>query len=195
MKQQQTGVRIMDAAAEQQVIEAVLAGDTDRFEKLVRRYQKPIINFIFRMVGNYEDAAELSQDVFIKAYSSLASYDSSYRFSTWLFRIATNRAIDFLRKKRVPVVSMEGPDEDTTPQYSDEGPSPLDEIETDRVKVLLSDAIQQLPPDYREVIVLYHVNEVSYEQIATITGLPLGTVKNRIFRARQMMRRILEGVL
>ena len=154
-----------------------------------------IINFIFRMVGNYEDAAELSQDVFIKAYSSLASYDSSYRFSTWLFRIATNRAIDFLRKKRVPVVSMEGPDEDTTPQYSDEGPSPLDEIETDRVKVLLSDAIQQLPPDYREVIVLYHVNEVSYEQIATITGLPLGTVKNRIFRARQMMRRILEGVL
>jgi len=195
VKQQQTGVRIMDAAAEQQVIEAVLAGDTDRFEKLVRRYQKPIINFIFRMVGNYEDAAELSQDVFIKAYSSLASYDSSYRFSTWLFRIATNRAIDFLRKKRVPVVSMEGPDEDTTPQYSDEGPSPLDQIETDRVKILLSDAIQQLPPDYREVIVLYHVNEVSYEQIATITGLPLGTVKNRIFRARQMMRRILEGVL
>ncbi len=185
----------MDAAAEQQVIEAVLAGDTDRFEKLVHRYQKPIINFIFRMVGNYEDAAELSQDVFIKSFSSLASYDSSYRFSTWLFRIATNRAIDFLRKKRVPVVSMEGPDEEQTPQYGDDGPSPLDEIETDRVKGLLSDAIQQLPPDYREVIVLYHVNEVSYEQIATITDLPLGTVKNRIFRARQMMRRILEGVI
>ena len=183
----------MDAAAEQRVIEAVLDGDIDRFEDLVRRYQKPIINFIFRMVGNYEDAAELSQDVFIKSYSSLASYDPSYRFSTWLFRIATNRAIDFLRKKRVPVVSMEGPDEEYTPQYPADDASPLDELEDDRVRGLLADAIQQLPSDYREVIVLYHVNEVSYEQIATITGLPLGTVKNRIFRARQMMRRILEG--
>jgi len=185
----------MDAAREQQIIESVLAGDIDRFEELVQRYQKPIINFIFRMVGNYEDAAELSQDVFIKAYSSLASYDATYRFSTWLFRIATNRAIDFLRKRRLKVVSMEGEYDDFTPQYESSGPSPLDQLESGRVRALLSDVIQQLPPDYREVIVLYHVNEVSYEEIATITGLPLGTVKNRIFRARQMMRKLLEGEL
>lgn len=185
----------MDVGEELKVIEAVLEGDVDRFEALVNRYQKPIINFIFRMVGNYEDATELAQEVFIKSYVSLASYNRQYRFSTWLFRIATNRAIDFLRKRRVPVVSMEGDHDDYTPQFEGDISSPLERMESNRVRVLLNDAIQQLPPDYREVIVLYHINEVSYEEIAEITDLPLGTVKNRIFRARKMMKKILEGEL
>ncbi|NOZ12290.1 MAG: sigma-70 family RNA polymerase sigma factor [Acidobacteria bacterium] len=183
----------MDVTEELQVIDAVLKGDADRYEALVNRYQKPIINFIFRMVGNYEDAAELAQDVFIKSYVSLAGFNRQYRFSTWLFRIATNRTIDFLRKRKVAVVSMEGDYEDYTPQYKSDGSSPLDTLEDNRVKALLGDAIQQLPAEYREVIVLYHVNEASYEEIAEITGLPLGTVKNRIFRARKMLKKILEG--
>ncbi|RLE19494.1 MAG: RNA polymerase subunit sigma-24 [Acidobacteria bacterium] len=183
----------MDVTEELQVIDAVLKGDVDRYEALVNRYQKPIINFIFRMVGNYEDATELAQDVFIKSYVSLAGFNRQYRFSTWLFRIATNRAIDFLRKRKVAVVSMEGDYEDYTPQYKSDGSSPLETLEDGRLKTLLGDAIQQLPPEYREVIVLYHVTETSYEEIAEITGLPLGTVKNRIFRARKMLKKILEG--
>ncbi len=183
----------MDVTEELQVIDAVLKGDVDRFEVLVTRYQKPIINFVFRMVGNYEDATELAQDVFIKSYVSLSSFNRQYRFSTWLFRIATNRAIDFLRKRKVAVVSMEGDYEDYTPQYRSNGSSPLETLEDGRLKMLLGDAVQQLPMEYREVIVLYHVNEASYEEISEITSLPLGTVKNRIFRARKMLKKILEG--
>lgn len=183
----------MDVTEELQVIDAVLKGDVDQFEVLVSRYQKPIINFVFRMVGNYEDATELAQDVFIKSYVSLSGFNRQYRFSTWLFRIATNRAIDFLRKRKVAVVSMEGDYEDYTPQYKSNGNSPLETLEDGRLKMLLGDAIQQLPLEYREVIVLYHINEESYEEISKITDLPLGTVKNRIFRARKMLKKILEG--
>jgi len=181
---------------EQKVITAVLNGDVDRYEFLVNRYQGQIINYVYRMVGNFEDASEIAGDAFIKAFTALKTYNNAYKFSTWLYRIASNTAIDFLRKKRLQTVSMEGnSDEDYVPQYKSEDLTPLEEMEKERVKNLISDAVLKLPPEYREVIVLYHINGVPYEEISTITALPLGTVKNRIFRARQMLKKILEGDL
>jgi len=181
---------------EQKVITDVLNGDIDRYEVLVHRYQGQIINYVYRMVGNFEDASEIAQEAFIKAFTALHSYNNAYKFSTWLYRIASNTAIDFLRKKRLQTVSMEGNfSEDYVPQYKSNELTPLEEMEKERVMNLLSDAVLQLPPEYREVIVLYHINGVPYEEIATITTLPLGTVKNRIFRARQMLKKVLEGDL
>ncbi len=179
------------------VIERVLNGDTEAFGILVKRYEKQIVNYIFRMIGSYQDALELSQEVFLKAYIALGSYKSDYSFSTWLFRIARNRTIDFIRKKRPETVSMEGKGDDDSmkPQYSDSGLRPDEEFERKRIQLAVQKAVSMLDPQYREVIIMYHVDGLKYEEISAILGLPIGTVKNRIFRARKILKEMLEGEL
>ncbi len=180
---------------ELKVIERVLNGDTDAFGILVKRYEKQIVNYVFRMIGNYQDALELSQEVFLKAYLALKSYKSEYSFSTWLYKIARNRTIDFIRKKKLNTVSIEGKgDEDgLKPQYEDSGLRPDEVYEKKRRAVLVEKAVAKLPEEYREVIIMYHVDGLKYEEISDILGLPIGTVKNRIFRARKMLKDMLEG--
>ncbi len=177
------------------VVEAVLNGQQHRFADLVNRYQSQIVNYVCRMLGNYEDAVDLSQDVFLKAYSGLGSYRPQYPFPAWLFRIARNAAIDEIRKRRLLTVSLDAPVEfeDGTAGREVESPGrdPQDSYLGVEFAGRISSAIDGLPEKYREPIILRHAADLSYEEIAETLELPIGTVKTRIFRARDALRRSL----
>jgi RNA polymerase sigma-70 factor (ECF subfamily) len=180
---------------DQAVVEAVLNGQQHRFGELVDRYQTQIVNYVCRMLGNYEDAVDLSQDVFLKAYSALGSYRPQYPFPAWLFRIARNAAIDEIRKRRLLTVSLDAPVEFEDGSAGREVESPVLDPQDSYLGLEFADristAIDQLPEKYREPIVLRHAADLSYEEIAEALELPIGTVKTRIFRARDALRQSL----
>jgi RNA polymerase sigma-70 factor, ECF subfamily len=181
------------------VVAAVLAGHTERYEELVQRYQGRIVNYLYRVVHSLEDAHDLAQEVFLRVYRALDRYDPQFKFSTWLFRVAQNAAIDSVRKRRVHLVSMERPETEDGDGGSfefasgDRGPyGALRNLERGRAIV---DAIEELPAEYRELINLRHFAELSYGEIAELKGMPLGTVKNKLFRGRQMLKEKLADFL
>jgi RNA polymerase sigma-70 factor (ECF subfamily) len=177
--------------ADSDLIERAVAGQSDCFDELVKRYHRPIASFIFRMIGNRETALDLTQEVFIKVYGSLDRYKPEFKFSTWIYKIASNTAIDHLRKSSVstaPLYLVNDEEEFELPIPS-RSLSPERALERRERAAQIEEVISQLPPRYRELIVLRHVSELGYEEIADVTGLPLGTVKNRIFRAREAMRK------
>lgn len=165
----------------------------DAFTQLFRRHQKGILNYIFRMTGSYDLALELTQEVFVRAFQSLDRFDSRYRFTTWIYHIASNRTIDHLRKKRPWHTSIGHQDSRdgriTPPALRSRRPSPYEEMRAKELNRKIQAEIQRLPPTYRDLIVLRHFNHLRYDEIARIRRLPLGTVKNRIFRARELLRR------
>jgi RNA polymerase sigma-70 factor (ECF subfamily) len=169
------------------------AGSHDDFEELVRRYQRPIISYIYRMLGSHDAALDVSQEVFIKVYNSIERYSSEYKFSTWLYRIAHNAAIDHLRRNSVHAQSleMEGHDGAYELQIESAVRNPEQEQERSERITEIEEVISGMPPAYRELLLLRHARELTYEEMVEVTGLPLGTVKNRLFRAREMMREIL----
>ena len=175
-----------------ELIASAIRGAEDGFESLVRRYQRPITGYIFRMLGDYEASLDVSQEVFIKVYNSLSRYSSNYKFSTWLYRIAHNAAIDHMRRNSVVPQSIETENADGTYQLQIESPNPSPEQDRERSewRAEIEKVVRRLPSAYRELIVLRHSRDLSYDEIAEVTGLPLGTVKNRLFRAREMMREI-----
>lgn len=183
-------------SSDQQLVRRALKGDERAFEELVRRYQRPILNFIARMVGNYDLALDLSQDVFVKAFVALRSYNEDFKFGSWLFKIASNTVIDHLRKGGPPLSSLDKPvsteDDEVQLEFASTGLVPEEELEQTETREILVRLIKQLPEAYREMIIMRHVNELSYEEMADIAALPLGTVKNRTFRAREMLRRMIE---
>jgi RNA polymerase sigma-70 factor (ECF subfamily) len=186
-----TAVADWNALADTELVRTALAGGESGFEELVRRYQRPIAAYVYRMVGNYDAALDLTQEVFIKVYGSLSRYRAEFKFSTWIYKIAHNAAIDHLRRGAARETAIAS-DEDRpalavesrrlTPEQESERNERCSEIEV---------VVQMLTPAYRELIVLRHSNDLSYEEIAEVTGLPLGTVKNRLFRAREAMRDLL----
>lgn len=175
-----------------ELIASAIRGAEDGFEALVRRYQRPITGYIFRMLGDYEASLDVSQEVFIKVYNSLSRYSSDYKFSTWLYRIAHNAAIDHMRRNSVSPQSLETENADGTYQLQIESPNPTPEQDRERSewRTEIENVVKRLPSAYRELILLRHSQDLSYDEIAEVTGLPLGTVKNRLFRAREMMREI-----
>jgi RNA polymerase sigma-70 factor (ECF subfamily) len=175
-----------------ELIAGAVKGREDGFEELVRRYQRPIVGYVFRMLGDYESSLDVTQEVFIKVYNSLARYSSEYKFSTWLYRIAHNAAIDHMRRNSVNSQSLETESEDGAYQLQLEssGPTPEQDHQRSDWRAEIDTVIKRLPGPYRELIVLRHSQDMSYDEIAEVTGLPLGTVKNRLFRAREMMREI-----
>lgn len=174
------------------LIVAAVGGRSESFEELVRRYQRPITGYVFRIVGEYEASLDVTQEVFIKVYNSLEKYSSEYKFSTWLYRIAHNAAVDHLRRNNVSKQSLETENADGTFELQLESavPSPEQDHERSQWRSEIELVVELLPPAYRELIVLRHGQDLSYDEIAEVTGLPLGTVKNRLFRAREMMRNI-----
>lgn len=186
-------------ATDQKIVEEVLAGQQHRFAELVDRYQRPITSYVVRMLGNYEDAVDLSQDVFLKAYTALDSYKPRYPFSSWLFRIARNAAIDEIRKRRMKTVSLDEPistDDGTLErQVPDESAGPELQVLRDEYRGRIEQAIEELDDKYREPLVLRHAGGLSYDEIADALELPLGTVKTRIFRAREALRQTLGDAL
>jgi RNA polymerase sigma-70 factor (ECF subfamily) len=175
-----------------ELIETAISGREDSFEELVRRYQRPITNYVYRMLSDYDASLDVTQEVFIKVYNSLARYSSDYKFSTWLYRIAHNAAIDYMRRHSVNEQSIEAENADGTYQLQIESPRPTPEQERERSewRTEIETVVKCLPTVYRELIMLRHAQDLSYDEIAEITNLPLGTVKNRLFRAREMMREI-----
>lgn len=173
------------------IVDAV-GGRTEGFEELVRRYQRPITSYVFRMLGDYESSLDVTQEVFIKVYNSLTKYSSEYKFSTWLYRIAHNAAIDHMRRNSVCPQSLEAENADGTYQLQIESrsPSPEQDHERREWRTEIDAVVKCLPAPYRDLILLRHSRDLSYDEIAEVTGLPLGTVKNRLFRAREMMRDI-----
>ena len=180
---------------DQAVVEAVLNGQQHRFGELVDRYRTQIVNYVCRMLGNYEDAVDLSQDVFLKAYSALGSYRPQYPFPAWLFRIARNAAIDEIRKRRLMTVSLDAPVEFEDGSAGREVESSVLDPQDSYLGLEFADrisaAIDELPEKYREPIVLRHAADLSYDEIAEALELPIGTVKTRIFRARDALRQSL----
>ncbi len=173
------------------IIKAI-GGREEGFEELVRRYQRPIVGYIYRMLGDYDASLDVSQEVFIKVYNSLEKYSSEYKFSTWLYRIAHNATIDHIRRNSQKLQSLETESEDGAYQMQLESsvPTPEQNQERKEWKSEIESVVKCLPSAYRELIVLRHNQELSYDEIAEVTNLPLGTVKNRLFRAREMMREI-----
>ena len=175
-----------------ELIVGAMSGRSDGFEELVRRYQRPITSYVFRMLGEYESSLDVTQEVFIKVYNSLNKYSSEYKFSTWLYRIAHNAAIDHMRRNSVCPQSIEAENADGSYQIQIESrrPSPEKDHELSEWRTEIDAVVRCLPPAYRDLILLRHSRDLSYDEIAEVTGLPLGTVKNRLFRAREMMRDI-----
>ena len=175
-----------------ELIHDALGGRIDGFEELVRRYQRPITSYVFRMLGDYESSLDVTQEVFIKVYNSLSKYSPEYKFSTWLYRIAHNAAIDHMRRNPVTPQSLEAENADGTYQIQIESrrPSPEQDHERKEWRQEIDAVVKCLPASYRDLIVLRHSRDFTYDEIADVTGLPLGTVKNRLFRAREMMREI-----
>jgi RNA polymerase sigma-70 factor (ECF subfamily) len=149
-------------------------------------------------VRNPQEAEDLSQEAFIKAFGALHSFNEEFAFSTWLMKIATNNCIDFLRKKKLRTYSIDEPvsykDEKIQFELPDHDPTPERQILNQERSQLIDDAIQSLPNRYRQVIVLRHKEEKSYEEIAELLDLPLGTVKARIFRAREMLNKSIRDI-
>jgi RNA polymerase sigma-70 factor, ECF subfamily len=176
-----------ESLADYELVARALTGTDASFEELVRRYQRPIVSYVYRMTGDYEAALDLTQEVFIKIYASLARYRAEFKFSTWIYRIAHNAAIDYLRRCGPRTQELETADGYVRPIPSGVL-TPEQESEHKERRAEIEDVIRQLPAAYRELIILRHGHDLSYDEIAEVTGLPLGTVKNRIFRAREAMR-------
>ncbi len=180
------------------VLERVLAGDEASFAVLVRRYEAKLRVYVVQIVGNDEEARDLVQETFIRVWNNLNQYDPRYRFSTWLFRIARNLAIDTLRRRR-PVISLEmGQDsegQDVSMDPVDARRGPLGDLENRELARALARHIQDLAPAYRELVVLRHLVGLAYNEIAELKGMPLGTVKNKLFRAHSVLREALGDFL
>jgi RNA polymerase sigma-70 factor (ECF subfamily) len=177
-------------ANDRDLVASAVSGLEGSFEELVRRYQRPISAYVYRMVGDYESALDLTQEIFIKVYNSLRRYRSEFKFSTWIYKIAHNSAVDHLRRTATREQSLiSGSEGDQFELPIESGRlSPEQESERKERRNEIESVIRTLPGNYRELIILRHSRDLTYEEIVEVTGLPLGTVKNRLFRAREMMR-------
>lgn len=180
--------------SDEALVAAAVDGDERAFEQLVERYQARLVNFLYRKVGNRESAHDLAQEVFIKVYGALDRFDPRYKFSTWMFRIGQNAAIDSLRRRRVKLVQPVWEDdsgEERDREFESEGPDPYDTSRNLERNRAIRRAIANLPAEYRELIEMRHYAEMSYAEIAEMTELPLGTVKNKLFRGRNLLKDVL----
>lgn len=184
---------------DQEVVRHAVIGREAAYRELIRRYQRPVFSLVFRMVRDRELAEDLAQETFVKVLNAIDSYRPEYKFSSWIFKIANNAAIDHLRRRNLDTLSLDGSPhaesaeaiEATTLQISDGAESPLDEVANRELGSRIERAIQRLRPEYRNCILLRHVDGRPYEEIAEILDLPLGTVKTYIHRARNELRILL----
>lgn len=181
----------MNRISEKEIIERVLGGDANAFEELVLRYEKTVYSLAVRMVSDREDAADMTQEAFIKAYNSLSSFRGDSRFSVWLYRITTNVCLDFLRSKsRRPQLSLtvvDDADEDVQLDIPDPAADPEDQLMKRLGMQSLSEGLKLLPDKQRQILVMRELGGMSYAEIGAALSLEEGTVKSRIFRARKKL--------
>ena len=176
------------------LVTQALAGSQDAYRVLVERHSRPVFNLVARMVREDGVAEELAQDAFVKAFAALRSFDPAYKFSNWILRIAHNVTIDYLRKSKLQVVSIddESSGRDLTDVLADgREPSAFDRAVQRDFRDDLELALARLRPEFRRLVVMRYLEDLSYEDIAEIVGLPLGTVKSHLHRARAALGRLL----
>lgn len=172
------------------------------FRELLARYERPVFSLVFRMVRDRTLAEDLAQEAFIRAFNAIGTYKPKFKFSSWIFKIANNHAIDHLRKRKLDTVSMDGspharsPDEEAQTRIVVESreEAPDRYVESRELGAQIEEAIGKLRPEYRTAVLLRHVEGYTYEEIAEIMELPLGTVKTYLHRARGELRTLLEHV-
>ncbi len=188
---------MFDRRSDLKLIRRCKRGEEAAFAQVLERYRGPIYNLCYRMARNSEDARDLAQEVFIKVFSLLDRFDENYAFSSWLFRIATNHCIDHLRRNRLRFLSLERggghEDEEAEIQVADSGPTPEVVLQRREAMERLEEVIADLPPHYRAITLLRHDQQLTYEEIADVLDLPLGTVKARIHRARNLIQQMLRA--
>jgi RNA polymerase sigma-70 factor (ECF subfamily) len=184
-----------DADAESALARRVAAGDEAAFEDLVNKYSRPILDYCRRLVGNAVVAEDLAQEAFVKFYLGLSSFDPSKSVSPYLYRIAHNHCLDWLRKKRVPTVPLVWEDDAGKGLREADAPdrtlAPDELVERSEVQQAIDEALAALPPTYRGALIMRHREGMSYEEIAEALGMPLGTVKARIHRGREKLQQTL----
>ena len=179
------------------VVALAQQGRESAYRELVRRYERPVFSLIYRMVRDRETAEDLAQDTFIKVLNNVERYRPEFKFSSWLFKIANNVAIDHLRRRQLDTISTDGSRHATTAseveatsfEVVETGQNALEQLTSRELGIAIERAVGQLRPQYRSCILLRHVEGRSYEEIAQMLDLPLGTVKTYIHRARHELRR------
>ena len=174
---------------EKAIILRVQAGDNMAFEELANAYKQKAYYVAFNLVKNHEDALDLSQDAFVKAFKAIKSFDINAMFFPWFYKIIRNHCLNHIKKnQRIRNDSLEEMEEETYVQFEDTKPKPRDQFNTDETCTQLWRAIEQLKPDFREIITLKHFHNLSYKEIAEALDIPIGTVMSRLFNARQELR-------
>lgn len=184
---------------DQEVVDRAQKGEEPAYRELIRRYERPVFALVYRMVRDRELAEDLAQESFVKALNALGTYRAEFKFSSWIFKIANNTAIDHLRRRELPTLSLDGaPHADTADsveatalQVESQDETPLEQVEAMELGGAIELAIGRLRPEYRACILLRHVEGRTYEEVAEILDLPLGTVKTNIHRARHELRELL----
>jgi len=179
---------------ELEIISRVQSGDTDAFELLVLENEKLVYNIALKMLGNEADAMDASQEVFIKAFTSISGFRGESKFSVWLYRMTNNICIDMLRRRRGETVSLSVDDGEGDSQQADipdERFQPEEILQRKELRAAVRRGIAQLPEDYRQVLLLREIGGQTYDEIGETLGLDIGTVKSRIFRARKKLCKIL----
>jgi RNA polymerase sigma-70 factor, ECF subfamily len=182
----QTKEMVADGISDAECVRRVQRGETDAFETLVRRHEKTIFNLVYRMLGDTEEAAEVSQEVFLSAFRATGQFRGDANFSTWLYRIAINHAstrrktLNSRQRKVVPIESADS--------LHDPEPGPPEILERQEIREKVQFALNQLEPDDAAVILLRDLQDVSYSEVAHVLQIPVGTVKSRLHRARQALK-------
>jgi RNA polymerase sigma-70 factor (ECF subfamily) len=180
------------AVTEEALITQCRKGSTAAFEQLVERYEKRVYNLAYRLTGNREDASDIAQEAFLKVYTSLNDFRGESSFSTWLYRVVSNACLDELRKRsRRKVVSFDNPypgEDDSPRQLPSDDPEPSADMERIEEKEAVQRGINELSDDHRMIIIMRDIQDMSYEDIASVLGLSIGTVKSRLNRARLSLR-------
>jgi RNA polymerase sigma-70 factor (ECF subfamily) len=187
------------SAEERALIERCKRGDLGAFNDLVRKYEKQVYNFAYRLTGNYDDANDVAQDAFLRVFNAIGTFRGDSSFSTWLFRITTNVFLDERKKaKSHPQTSLdeylELGESSVARQIEDPSPTPEAVLEESERAQILQKAVGDLPEYQRAMVTLYHTQQKSYEEIAEIMDLPIGTVKSRLNRARLALKEKLSGI-
>lgn len=182
------------------LVQKAQEGDGKAFERLLKKYRKSVYYMLLKMVKNNDDADDLTQEAFAKAFTSIKNFDSTYAFSTWLFRIASNNCIDYVRKKRLSTISIDQPveGEDGGSMQFDLRDSGLDPNETllkQQRKRYLQMAMDRIPDSFRKLVELRYFDELSYEEISEKMEIPLGTVKAKLFRSRELLEDEMKKVI
>ncbi len=180
---------------DQVLIKKTLQGERKAFEELMQKYDKKIYGFVFRMVRNEDTAVDLTQDFFFKIYTVLDKYNFEYKFSTWAYRICYNLVIDHIRRSQAQVDSLDDESVSSRDMLDSENVSREDGFRTlarEETRDYVWRVVDKIPLKFRELILLRYIQDLKYEEIADITALPVGTVKNRIFKAKEILKEEME---